>query len=256
MNKLSELIERIKNYIPIISLIVISLGYFRLDSIYNYYSIDIIKYLNFTEIILLSIKYILWAIFLLVILMLFYFYFLQNINSKIKHKFLEKKENINKEKRIFIRIIKRFILIWPITLLTYTLCIIFFCIYPWINEPWLLRQLTYILILIFFPFLNIYILYDEILFYYKNDVHSILKYIIIFYSIGIFLAKYQGEYSAYMNHIKPTIEVSLETEKLLVEYGQGYIYLGETQQYIFLLKGGSTLVINKANINFLSYKKI
>lgn len=260
-----KFINQVKSLLPLWTVVIITLGYVRLYYWYKWFNIDITTYLEFSEIILLSIKYLIVGFFIL-ILVVFVALLAKHHLKKYFSKRVKNRFKANSKKNFIKRLFQRFKNDWA-----FFLVVIFSILLHKIldyNDPftdlfynsWRVHFISFrasqILPIIFLS--NIF--FDELLFLLKKSefkIKSIIqyKYLLLLLICSIISIKIISEHQSYKKMFIGNQIVNVKTSQVDISTGKEHRYLGETRNYIFIYNCAeqTTLTINKSNITYLSY---
>lgn len=251
-------IEKIKNTFPVFTLLFISLGYVKLYSRYRYLGIDIVNYLDFSEILLLFIREIILGFFILLFIIFIYSVFMKWLHKRQKNRL-----NKLKKKNFFGRLWINFKEVSPFAIIAF-LIYLFHLMY---DNGYLIDHgekayrmhfgLYYAFQLLLY-YCGLYLGLSEIEF--KIDKINLnrkfqIKYVIIIYAISASFVLYYNESQSIKDMARGDKRINIVTDKLNLSTDKSMPYMGETRNYMFVYDKNNcqTIVIDKNEIMTLTY---
>lgn len=253
-----ESINKLKSSLPFFTLIFASLGYIKLYSRYEFLGIDIVNYLDFSEILLLFIKEIIIGFFVLIFIV-----FIYSISKKTLLKIEKLRELELKKAKILRKIWIHFKAVLPLVLLS-----ILIQLFHYVYDKNLIidqGEKAYRLHFGLSYALSILIAFTAMLFIlniiqsrFKNidlKIKSQIKYLILAYTVLSMVIYFGNQALTYRDKVRGEKKVNIITNDLEIFTNQHMPYMGETRNYIFVYDNHNceTIVINKKDIESLSY---
>lgn len=239
-------LENIVNFFPLIFIFLTTLGYIHLQVFYYYFDIEILNYLDLTEIILLFFnKSILLVVGILIII--FSSYILENRvnNVTIKEKDLSENNLSSKilDKFAYLIIFLQILYIFIVVLsgnyigLIYPIGFIICTIIYFMSEK--------------YAFKNLFLNYRT--FYFFSFNIGIVAFFLI--NLTTITSSIENGYNIRYNN-KVLKQVYFRHNSKIVKTSKEIIYIGETKNNIFFFnsKTKETIIYKKENIDILSVK--
>lgn len=253
-----ESLNKLKSSLPFFTLIFISLGYIKVYSRYEYIGIDIVNYLDFSEILLLFIKEIILGFFILIFLVFIYSLLNKRLQRLEKNRLIRLKK-ANKYRKFWLHIKA----ILPFGLLTF-LIYLFHFLYDYniiLEQGEKAYRIHYGLsyaFTIMITFTGLLFILNIIEFNIKNidpKIKSRIKYLILTYSVISMIVYFLNQAVSYRDMARGDKNVHIITKDVNVSTDAHMPYMGETRNFIFVFDKHNceTIVINKKDIEKLSY---
>ncbi|MGN7513744.1 MAG: hypothetical protein ACTHOM_05170 [Allomuricauda sp.] len=262
---MKEFLKSIKEYIPVLYLCLVCIGFIEKGLFYRQFQIDILDYLGIQEMLFMFVPigaFIITLAFYIILAIVPIYILLDNEDNldsnekeEIKQKFFVEK---SKTKKILRKVTVIYLILAPLFLFFY-LGIVLFNRYIGISLP--IRPLV-----IFIPMLLYSLLLPMMVIFIRKDKSDksirkmfigMLISLLVIFSISI-LSRIGRANSILQGNPEYSISFEIKGEAKPIETNEYLVYIGQTSNNIFLrnLKTNSTEIFFKKDLNRITLRKI